>query len=107
MTDRPSWQGIVGTTTERGYGHAWRKLREVVLARDEGFCVECRARGLFVAGNHVDHIKPKAEGGGDELTNLQLLCADCHTDKSQAEGARAQGRRGKRKRPIGSDGWPV
>ena len=28
-----------------------------------------------------DHITPKSQGGGHELDNLQLLCADCNSTK--------------------------
>lgn len=33
----------------------------------------------------VDHIRGKAAGGSDELTNLQAICVDCHRVKTQAE----------------------
>jgi len=46
---------------------------------------------------HVDHIVPKAEGGGDALKNLQLLPEKVHEKKTAGENAvRAKvGRRGK------------
>ena len=33
-------------------------------------------------GFDVDHITPKAAGGGNEITNLQLLCKPCNNAKS-------------------------
>lgn len=30
---------------------------------------------------HLDHIKPKALGGSDELENLQVLCRECNLTK--------------------------
>jgi 5-methylcytosine-specific restriction enzyme A len=109
MTRRstPSWQGIAGSTTERGYGWAWQKRRERILLRDEGWCVLCRARGLDVLATCVDHIIPKHQAGSDAPSNLQSLCDPCHAVKTQAEGARAQGRRPKVRQRIGPDGWPL
>lgn len=34
---------------------------------------------------HVDHIVPKERGGADELHNLQVLCAPCHSRKTAIE----------------------
>lgn len=46
---------------------------------------------------HVDHIVPKADGGGDALKNLQLLPEKVHEMKTKVENAaRAKGgRRGR------------
>ena len=30
---------------------------------------------------HVEHVTPKAHGGGDELDNLALACIDCNLHK--------------------------
>ncbi|WP_419689136.1 HNH endonuclease [Burkholderia theae] len=35
----------------------------------------------------------KAEGGIDELTNLQSICKPCHDAKTSIEAARGRGRR--------------
>lgn len=85
----------------RGYGTAWRKLREIVLLRDCYLCQQCKREGRVTVGNIVDHIKPKAKGGTDEPTNLQTLCQQHHDDKSLRDV-------GKSARPtIGLDGWPI
>lgn len=31
----------------------------------------------------LDHIKPLAEGGRNEIDNMQLLCEDCHVKKEK------------------------
>lgn len=76
------------SSTERGYGYAWQKLRLVILRRDGGICQACKALGKLTAGNIVDHIKPKEEGGSDDLDNLQAICKPCHTMKTAKESAR-------------------
>ncbi|GED04511.1 hypothetical protein AUR04nite_00430 [Glutamicibacter uratoxydans] len=68
----------------------WPELRAAVLGRAGGRC-EARKRDgrrCWDSGNQVDHIIPHAEGGGDELSNLQLLCQWHHNRKSSAEGGR-------------------
>lgn len=36
----------------------------------------------------VDHITPVAEGGKDDLSNLQAICGPCHAVKTAEESAR-------------------
>lgn len=50
-------------------------IRESVRARDGGACQMCGR-----AGGEVDHIS----GSSDALSNLQLLCVDCHRAKTKA-----------------------
>lgn len=71
-----------GTSTERGYGYAWQKLRLRVIKRDKGLCQECLRKGFVTAGTDVDHIVAKCNGGTDDLDNLQLLCKECHREKT-------------------------
>ncbi|WP_335953708.1 HNH endonuclease signature motif containing protein [Acinetobacter higginsii] len=77
-----------GSTTERGYGHAWRKLREQVLQRDGFICVKHYAMGQVVEATDVDHIISKENGGADDLDNLQSLCAACHREKTAKEDSK-------------------
>lgn len=74
-----------GRSDKRGYGGEWRKLREEVLDRDQGLCQECRRQGRITPGTDVDHIVPKSQGGSDAMTNLQVLCRDCHKRKTSRE----------------------
>lgn len=76
-----------GSRQSRGYGSAWDKLRLVILRRDGGLCVPCRAKGKVTPGNIVDHIVPKHQGGDDQLENLQVICKACHTVKTAFESA--------------------
>jgi 5-methylcytosine-specific restriction enzyme A len=68
----------------RGYGTAWQRLREAVLAEDP-LCRHCLAVGVTKAAEHLDHIVPKRRGGTDARANLQPLCHRCHSLKTYAE----------------------
>lgn len=62
----------------------WRKLRGVVLARDRGVC-QLRLPGCTVRASHVDHIRPHAFGGSDDIENLAAACPNCHDEKTKTE----------------------
>ncbi|EOT1738170.1 HNH endonuclease [Klebsiella pneumoniae] len=70
---------------QRGYGSKWDKLRPVIWARDKGLCQNHLRSGVVVPAYCVDHIKPKAHGGTDELDNLECLCKACHATKTARE----------------------
>ena len=71
-------QGL--SSTQRGYGQRWRRLRAAILAREP----LCRTCGR--PADEVDHIVPLAQGGAayDEA-NLQPICIECHGSKTAAE----------------------
>lgn len=70
--------------TPRGSTRRWRRLRVYVLERDNYVCRWCGKGGA----NTVDHIVPRARGGGDEPSNL----AAAHKRCNEAKGARAPAR---------------
>ena len=89
-----------GSSEQRGYGAAWRKLREYVLRRDFYLCQVCARNGRVTAARDVDHIMAKGKGGTDDESNLQSICTPCHKRKTTEE-------KGHRYRPtIGLDGYP-
>ena len=61
------------SASQRGYGRDWRKLREVILARDGRTCRHCGS-----PAEQVDHIRPKARGGTDDPNNLVASCTRCN-----------------------------
>lgn len=63
----------------------WKKLREIVKRRDDYLCQECLRNGYIVTGTEVDHIVPVSQGGNECLDNLQLLCHECHKEKTLRE----------------------
>lgn len=42
----------------------------------------CMEDGCTKAGKEIDHIKPVALGGGNEVENLRLLCRAHHAEKT-------------------------
>lgn len=73
------------SATERGYGWAWQKLRDRIMARDHGLCQPCLRRGQVTLAREVDHIVGKDHGGDDSPVNLQAICLPCHKAKTAAE----------------------
>ena len=55
-----------------------------VWKRDNATCQKCKSSPANCPGvlMHIDHIIPRAKGGGNTLDNLQLLCARCNIRKS-------------------------
>lgn len=80
------WEHDRPSAAARGYGPRWKKLREVILNRDGGLCVPCRAEDRITVATHVDHIVAKANGGTDDEANLRAICKRCHDSKSGKEG---------------------
>lgn len=80
------WLSSKGKTADqRGYGSKWRKLRKMALVRDGYLCQECLNNNRVITGTEVDHIIPKAQGGRDNMENLQCLCKSCHQKKTIEE----------------------
>lgn len=75
------------TTTERGYGAAWRRKRKLVIQRDDGLCQPCLRVGIIKSFDAVDHKVPLSQGGSDDENNLQCICNDCHKVKTQSESS--------------------
>lgn len=66
----------------------WKALRLKALRRDKWRCKECGARRRL----EVDHIKSRRTHPelAWELSNLQVLCASCHTRKTRKEYGRGE-----------------
>lgn len=62
----------------RGYDAQWRQTRKAFLRKHP----TCSEPGCEQRATHVDHIKPKGQGGSDEWTNLQGLCHSHHSQKT-------------------------
>ncbi len=57
------------------------RLRHEVFKRDKYMCKECGKTNKETT-LHCDHILPVAQGGSDELDNLQTLCQACNLAKT-------------------------
>jgi len=71
---------------QRGYGAKWRKLRKYVLSLNP-VCAICQRK----IACEVDHKLRKADGGSDDITNLQGLCTECHAVKTAMENGKRRG----------------
>jgi 5-methylcytosine-specific restriction protein A len=72
-----------GTSTARGYGYAWRKIRDAFLQK-RPWCSDVFGfhEGALVPAVHVDHRIPKSRGGTDDESNLDGKCGRCHNHKT-------------------------
>ena len=70
------WQRRRTKRTELGHGKIVR-----VFNRCEGKCQMCE-KWVPYKERQVDHIVPVYKGGTNEMSNLWLLCKDCHRAKT-------------------------
>jgi len=86
-----------------------RQLRESPMSRAEMFKALIERNGIVCAGCHrrfddplyleLDHIRPRADGGSNDLDNRTLLCGPCNRIKSNTltlSGLRRENKRRKR-----------
>ncbi|WP_435177932.1 HNH endonuclease [Halorussus sp. AFM4] len=74
MVERPDEKKI----TDRPAN--WEKRRKLVFERDNGLCQNCH-REVGTLGERswvAHHCVPVSQGGNHFLSNLQLLCKECH-----------------------------
>jgi hypothetical protein len=74
----------------RAVRRALLRTERDALAFSFGYkCASCSS--MLQPGWHADHITPLADGGAHSVSNLQPLCAPCHTIKTARENStRAQ-----------------
>lgn len=66
-------------------GRWWRRLRDLVLLRDDGLCQPCLRAGRVTSATEVDHIVARADGGSHDPANLEAICRTCHRAKTARE----------------------
>lgn len=59
--------------------------RRRLIRRRGPHCEKCGWTDPTGETLEADHIVPIYKGGADDISNKQLLCADCHKDKTVAE----------------------
>lgn len=81
-----SWRNDKESSTKRGYGYKWQKVRELYL-KENPLCIYCERDGIITPANVVDHIEPHR--GNQSLfwnkSNWQSLCSSCHSSTKQKE----------------------
>lgn len=97
------------SSTARGYGSDWRRVRLQVLA-DEPLCRFCASAGRVTAATQVHHIQ-RFSGRDDprrlDPANCAPICVPCHARES-ARQSNGQGESGASAHYVGSnpDGAP-
>ena len=65
---------------------SWAETMRQVEERAGGRCEYCRMhQALQGATFHVEHVRPRAEGGSDDLDNLAWACPGCNLKKSDRQ----------------------
>lgn len=59
------------------YPPDWDIRKEMVANRDGEACTTCRSTGSL----HLHHKNPLSKGGNNKISNLKLLCRDCHSSE--------------------------
>lgn len=57
----------------------WGELRSYVLARDNYTCEYCGIKDVKIC---IDHKRPLAQGGTDNIDNLATACSRCNSQKA-------------------------
>ena len=71
-----------GSASARGYGRAWRKLREYTLTRDP-LCHDCTSEGFIALAEHLHHPHKISDGGAVLTSNTIPLCARHHNIRTR------------------------
>ena len=100
--------GWVGSTRKESLPSDWEQRRSAVKRRADGRCERIKtSTGKRCAnpGTDCDHVVRPADGGTDELANLEWLCGWHHRAKTSREGndarkaSQARGKRPQRPHP--------
>lgn len=75
----------MSNTTPRRMKPGGATWNEIVARDGADSCVYCGTTERLL----LDHKVPRSRGGGDELENLQILCADCNSHKGARTEAEA------------------
>lgn len=80
-----------GSSTVRGYGQDWRRVRAQVLAQ-EPLCRMCMAQGRVTEATEMHHeVSIRADSSRRlDPANLIPTCKPCHLATTGRDGARAK-----------------
>ena len=86
LDNRQAWQKSQ-VNPKRLTGNSLQKRNNRIKMRDQWTCRLCGRTTIHL---EVDHIIPLSQGGGEDDSNLQSLCAghgNCHDIKTRNENA--------------------
>ncbi|MFF4818092.1 HNH endonuclease [Kitasatospora sp. NPDC001309] len=66
------------TRVKGAYDATWVANVKAAIAR-QPYCSWCMTRGNKDNPLTGDHIKPRSKGGGNELSNIRVLCRACNS----------------------------
>ena len=61
-----------------------KTFRKDIFEKQKKCCQLCKTK-LTISTFEIDHIQALANGGSNEIDNLQILCKDCHLAKTKEE----------------------
>ena len=64
------------------------EVKKYVFDRNGYQCQSCQTIDLSARNLQIDHIVPLAQGGSNDISNFQTLCAKCNREKSAKIDAR-------------------
>ncbi|MCD7805600.1 MAG: HNH endonuclease [Oscillospiraceae bacterium] len=70
------------------YGRGWQAVRRAYV-QAHPLCERCLKQGRYVKVEEVHHIKPLADGGTNDESNLMSLCRKCHAEIHAELGTRS------------------
>lgn len=73
---------------ERSSGRYTAKQIRGLYARQKGLCAHSWCKARLKKGYHIDHRVPLANGGSNDIRNIQLLCVPCNLKKSAKDPIR-------------------
>jgi 5-methylcytosine-specific restriction endonuclease McrA len=93
LNSRSRLTGPLKTSSDIRKSPEWKKIRELVLNRDNYTCCRCGASDdpnyPSAVQLTVDHIVPVSSGGLNMMNNLETLCAVCHSKKIGSKNKKA------------------
>lgn len=76
---------VRGSAHQRGYTQAWRTTAALAVAQHRAehgdWCPGWKVASHPSTDLTADHIVPKAAGGTDDPSNVQVLCRGCNARK--------------------------
>ena len=60
------------------------RVRKIVAASQKWRCFDCNE--LLSASFEVDHVVPVCKGGGNDISNLNAVCRNCHGARTSRQG---------------------